>query len=213
MKNSIYPLVFVVALFIFLSGSAVHAASFAFDTASTEIAVDETFSVTIDIDAGSEQVAGADIYISYNDDLLDLQSVTGGDYFPIVGNTPDVNNLYVYGVVANSGEYKTGTGSVVTLVFKGIAEGETDLTFDCDLSKTNTSKIAKNDINASNIIDCSQLEAHTVTIGGGGGSATSTTETATSLPESGVYDKVVQYALYGGVLLLVGALLRMTVWV
>jgi len=212
MNNIIYHIVVGAALFIAVSGSSVHAASLEFDSASSEIEVDETFTVTVDINAGTDQIAGTDIYVSYDDDLLDLQSVTGVDYFPIVGNTPESSRLYIYGVVANQGEYKTGTGSVATLVFKGVAEGETDLTFDCDLSKTDTSKIAKNDINASNIIDCSQLEVHAVTIGEGSASeSTSTKKTTSSLPESGAYDKVVQYALLGGILLLLGAALRMTV--
>ena len=214
MKKIIYNAVIGAALFIAVSGFSVHAASLEFDSASSAIEVDETFTVTVDIDAGTDQIEGTDIYVSYDDDLLDLQSVTGVDYFPIVGNTPETSRLYIYGVVANQGEYKTGTGSVATLVFKGVAEGETDLTFDCDLSKTDTSKIAKNDINASNIIDCSQLEVHTVTIGAGSAStSTSTKETTSSLPESGTYDMVVQYALMGGILLLLGAVLRMTVHV
>jgi len=212
MKKIIYNAVIGAALFIAVSGFSVHAASLGFDSASSAIEVDETFTVTVDIDAGTDQIAGTDIYISYDDDLLDLQSVTGVDYFPIVGNTPESGRLYIYGVVANQGEFKTGAGSVATLVFKGVAEGETDLTFDCDLSKTDTSKIAKNDFNVSNIIDCSKLEVHAVTIGEGSTSdGTSSKDTASSLPESGTYDMMVQYALLGGILLLLGAVLRMTV--
>ncbi len=212
MKNIICHVVIGAALFIAVSGSSVLAASLEFDSASSEIEVDETFTVTVDIDAGTDQIAGTDIYVSYDDDLLDLQSVTGVDYFPIVGNTPESGRLYIYGVVANQGEFKTGAGSVATLVFKGVTEGETDLTFECDLSKTDTSKIAKNDINASNIIDCSKLEVHAVTIGEGSASnSTSSKDTTSSLPESGAYDKLVQYALLGGILLLLGAALRMTV--
>jgi len=199
--------IFAVVLLMGVFG-VVQAASLDFDSATSTIDVDETFTIMVKIDAGTEQIAGTDIYIGYDDELLDLQSVTGLDYFPIVGNTPEVNRLYIYGVVANSGEFKTGAGDIATLVFKGVKEGTAELKFDCDLSKTITSKIAKNDINATNIIDCSALGLHTVTIGAGTGDG-GTGDTPPSLPVSGAYEKVIQYSMYGGVLLLVGLALRL----
>ncbi len=113
--------------------------------------------------------------------------------------------MYIAGTIANQGEYKTGTGTVATLVFKGEAEGTTNLEFTCDLTQTETSKINQNDINASNIIDCSALTAHAVTVGGGG---TTATTKPTSLPESGVYDDMLRYTALGGVLLMAGFGLR-----
>ena len=199
--------IFAVVLLMGVFG-VVQAASLDFDSATSTIDVDETFTIMVKIDAGTEQIAGTDIYIGYDDELLDLQSVTGLDYFPIVGYTPEVNRLYIYGVVANSGEFKTGAGDIATLVFKGVKEGTAELKFDCDLSKTITSKIAKNDINATNIIDCSALGLHTVTIGAGTGDG-GTGDTPPSLPVSGAYEKVIQYSMYGGVLLLVGLALRL----
>lgn len=201
---SIFGVLFFIGMF-----GVVQAASLDFDTATSTIDVDETFTVMVKIDAGTEQIAGTDIYIGYDDELLDLQSVTGLNYFPIVGNTPEVNRLYIYGVVANSGEFKTGAGDIATLIFKGVKEGSTELKFDCDLSKTITSKIAKNDINATNIIDCSALGLHTVTIGAGTGDGGVGGDSPGTLPASGAYEKVIQYSMYGGALLLVGLALRL----
>ncbi|QQS43285.1 hypothetical protein IPM65_03930 [Candidatus Roizmanbacteria bacterium] len=184
----------------------VEAASLEFDPASSEIEEGETFSVDVTIDAGTKQVAGTDIYITYDSSIVSLQSVTGGDYFPLVSNIPTTDKLYISGVIANQGEYKTGTGTVATLVFKGEAEGTTELKFTCDLTQTETSKINQNDINASNIIDCSTLTAHAVTVGGDG---TAATTKPTSLPASGVYGDMMRYTALGGVLLVAGLGLRL----
>lgn len=209
MQQVIKHIVLVTFGFFLLAGvgvTRVEAASLLFDPASSAIEEGETFSVDITIDAGTKQVAGTDIYITYDSSIVSLQSVTGGDYFPLVSNIPTTDKLYISGVIANQGEYKTGTGTVATLVFKGEAEGSTTLKFTCDLTQTETSKINQNDINASNIIDCSTLTDHTVTIGGGG---TSATTTPTTLPASGVYDDMVRYSTLGGVLLFAGLGLRL----
>lgn len=210
MLKQIKQIVLIVFGFVVLGlfGAArVEAASLIFDPASSDIDEGETFSVNVNIDAETKQVAGTDIYITYDSSIVSLQSVTGGDYFPLVSNIPTTGKLYISGVIANQGEYKTGTGTVATLVFKGDAEGTTKLDFTCDLTKTETSKINQNDINASNIIDCSKLKAHTVTIGSGGG--TSSTTKPTSLPASGVYDDMLRYTSLGGLLLVVGFGLRL----
>ncbi len=194
-----------------LTVGAVHAqaAALLFDPESSEVDVDESFSVDVTIDTGTSQVAGADIYITYDSSIVSLQSVTGGDFFPIVTNIPETDQLYVAGVVANQGEYKTGTGTVATLVFKAVETGETQLKFTCDLTQTETSKINQNDINASNIIDCSKLGVHDVTVSDGTGTSAATKPT--SLPESGVYETMVLYSSLGGLLVVVGFGLRLLI--
>lgn len=211
MKNLFINFVFYISVFFAVSLVSVHAGSLSFDPEKTATKANEAFTVSVKIDAGTDQIAGTDIYITYDDSLLSLQSVTGAGYFPLVSNIPSKNRIYISGVVANQGEFKTGTGTVATLVFKGLSEATTDIKFDCDLTKTDTSKVVKNDINASNVINCSVLKAHTVTIGAGSkptGDTSANDEPDEDLPESGAYDKVIEYSVYGGALLLIGLALR-----
>jgi len=182
--------------------SSAHAAFLQFDPATSSINVDATTSIKVNLDAGTQQVAGTDIYVNFDNTYVSLQSVTGGDFFPIVSNTPQTSRVYVSGVIANPGEYKTGTGLVATLVFKAIKAGSTTITFDCDFAKTQTSKINQNDINASNVIDCSKLNSHTITIGSGSG--TGTTPTPSTLPQSGFLEDMLLYSSIGAVLVAFG---------
>ncbi len=215
MKNGVVALV----AFVFLSFAAVSSANAAFllfDPATSTAAVDGTFTVKVNIDAGTEQIAGTDIRITFDSTLVSLQSVTGGDYFPMVSNIPSTGALYIAAHIVNQGEYKTGTGTVATLVFKGLKEGTGDIKFTCDLTQTETSKINKNDLNASNIINCSALNPDKVTIAAASitptraaaGSSGSSGSNA-SLPESGVLDSMLSYAGYGIVLVGLGLGLRL----
>lgn len=209
--KKILTTVVIVSVWAFVFAGSAVAATLDFNPDSTTVAVDDSFSVAIDIDAGTDQVAGTDIYINYDKDLFTLQSVSGGSYFPLVNNIPTTGRVYISGVVANGGEYKTSTGTVATVVFKAIAAGESELEFDCDLSKTDTSKIVKNDINVSNIINCSSIKTHKVTVTNADGTTTSTTSggtTSTKLPASGVLDGVYQYVTIGGILLLLGIVIK-----
>ncbi len=54
----------------------VEAASLEFDPESSEIEEGETFSVDVNIDADTKQVAGADVYITYDSSIISLQSGT-----------------------------------------------------------------------------------------------------------------------------------------
>lgn len=223
MKKVILNLATIFAAVVLLSQLSVHAASLGFDSASSQTAVGSTTTVAVTINAGTEEISGTDIYVSFDSTKLELQSVTAGSYFPTVTNTPGTGSVYISGVIANPGEFKTGSGTVAQLVFKGLAAGTTTLSFDCNLTQADTSKIIKNDINATNVIDCSALGSHTVTIGEGTGATgttgttgtststtttTSTTYSPTSLPQSGVYDSVLQYSVAGVALLLVGIALK-----
>lgn len=202
--------VFLLSILFVSGGSHVMAgAELQFDPESSEVEVDDTFSVDINIDAGSDQIAATDVILTFDPDLLSLQSVTGGDYFPMVSNQPETGGLYIAAHIVNQGEYKTGTGTVATLIFKALKEGTTDVKFTCDLTQSRTSKINKNDLNATNVIDCSALNMHNVVIGAGdsGANSTSTNKTST-LPESGVIDDMLRYAGFGSILLGLGLGLR-----
>lgn len=205
-------------VFAFIAVVATHAATLNFNPSSVNTQQDGTFSVDVTIDAGTEQVTGTDIYVLYDPQYLQLQTVTAGSFFPKSDNLPSSGKLYVWGVIENQGEYKSGQGVVSTLTFKMLRGGNTTVTFQCNSANTETSKILKNDINATNVINCGGNGSLLVNATGtgstnnsnnNGSSSTSTTTTVTTLPQSGVYENVVAYALPGVILLLVGAALRL----
>ena len=206
MKNTIKNIISgLLVLTIFIAVGGVHAATLDFAPDSTTVAPDGTFDVQVNVEAGTQQVAGTDIYVTYDSAYLELQPVTNGDYFPKVDSSTDTNRLYISGIIETAGDYKTGSGTVATIKFKALQEGTTTLTFDCDTSQTDTSKIVQNDVDATNVLDCAALQSHTVTIT----ASADASATSTELPQSGVYEDMVKYAVWGGILVALGAGLRL----
>jgi len=94
---------------------------------------------------------------------------------------------------------KTGSGTVATITFKGLKNGSGAISFDCT-----SSKVIKDDINATNIMDCNANGSLTVTVGSGG-----TPVNPTELPKSGIFDDMVKWSQWGIVLVIVGGVVRL----
>lgn len=204
-----------------ISAGAVDAAFLKFDKASYSVAVDETFDVEIIVNPGSEQITSVDAYVIYDSAIINADSVTEGSYFPTVLNDLTTGKVYIAGLVDSPSDYKEGVGTVATVTFKALKEGETDLVFDCDGQATVTSKVIKNDINSTDIIVCSENGTATVTIGVGGttpdatGGAedtptpTPTQAVVTQLPASGTTENMIAMSILGAILVGVGGLTKL----
>jgi hypothetical protein len=172
MKKLLLTNLFLLVCLIYtpaLLGS-VHAASLRFDKTSVSAASGSTFDVQIIIDPGAEQVTSTDAWIIYDKNILSVSSVKDGGYFPTVLNeSGTAGKVYVAGMVNDPSEFKTGVGTVATITFRANANGNTLLSYQCSTTATETSKIIKNDINSSNIIDCTTNGQNSVTISNAGG--------------------------------------------
>ncbi len=216
MRNIVISTGINVFIFLFLAVVSASAATLNFNPSSVNTQQDGTFSVDVVVDAGTEQVTGTDVYVIYDPQYLQLQTVTAGSFFPKSDNMPSTGKLYVWGVIENQGEYKTGQGVLSTLTFKTVKGGNTTVTFQCDTANTETSKILKNDINATNVINCGGNGSLTINSTGSGttnnsSSSTSTTTTVTTLPQSGVYENVMRFAVPGLILMFMGVALRLVI--
>jgi hypothetical protein len=131
--------------------------------------------------------------------------------------------IYIAGLVDDPANSKTGSGVLATITFRGKTNGAATLAFFCKPGETATdSNIAKNDLNATDIIQCAsngssaiKVGAGTGTTGTGTGTGTGSTTTGSStktggssvpsqLPKSGVMDEMFKWAIPGTILLLVG---------
>lgn len=203
------------SLFLFLFilpcvfGSS-YAAYLKFDKQTDTVSSDQTFQVQVMIDTGSEQVTSTDAYVIYDSTLFEAQSVTEGTFFPVVTYDITSGKIYIAGIVEDTAVTKTGEGTIATIVFKALKDGTGTLSFDCQGDVGSTSKIIKNDGNGTNIIECTSNQDLIVTIGTGGSAVVPTSSSATSsqLPETGILDNLIKYAIPGAMLLIVGGLIK-----
>lgn len=212
---------------IFPTFFSAQAAYLKFDKTAATAANGATFQISVMVEPGSDGLSSTDVYVTYDSTLLNATTVANGTQFPIVTNdTATAGKIYIAGMVSDPANSITAAGTLATITFQALKDGSGTLAFDCD-----TSKIIKNDINASNVIVCSQNVSASVTIGGGGGGTnpTPTTDPGTTdgsttdntdgttdnttapaeLPQSGIFDNVSKIAVPGMLLLLIGSIFRL----
>ncbi len=203
-KNLLLATVLIIAFALFPRLHSVWAASFGFDQTTVTVQSGGTFSLKVTVDAGTDELSSVDAYISYDSSLLTADSVADGTFFPTVTNdTTTAGKIYIAGMVDDPATSKTGTGTLATITFKGKADGTATISYDCS-----SSKIIKNDINATNVLKCTKNGKATITIGAGS-TASTPYPTPSSLPQSGVFENVVKFAVPGMMLLLIGAGMRL----
>lgn len=210
MKKVLFSLSLFLFLFIFpcVFGSS-YAAYLKFDKQTDTVSVDQTFQVQVMIDTGSEQVTSTDSYVIYDSTLFEAQSVTEGTFFPVVTYDITSGKIYIAGIVEDTAVTKTGEGTLATIVFKALKDGTGTLSFDCQGDVGSTSKIIKNDGNGTNIIECTSNQDLVVTIGTGGSTiAPTTTSPSSELPETGILDNLIKYAIPGTMLLIIGGIIK-----
>ncbi|PIZ62540.1 hypothetical protein COY16_04085 [Candidatus Roizmanbacteria bacterium CG_4_10_14_0_2_um_filter_39_13] len=131
---------------------------------SSNVILPKEFDVSVIVNSGTEEIMGTDTYIAYDKEFLEVKSVLKGEHFAVINHTPFEGKLYIAATVANQGEFTKGTGTVATITFLSKKIGTTKLTFICDPSKPGSSSVIKNDISATNIIDCNNMSDHTIEI-------------------------------------------------
>lgn len=186
----------------------VEAASLGFDKSTATVANGGTVQIGVTLNPGSDGVNSTDIYVTYDATVLKATGVAAGSLFPTVSNDTSVSGkVYIAGLVNDPASSITSSGTVATITFQALKEGTATLAFDC-----NSSKVVKNDLNATNVLVCSSNGTSTITVGAGGSNnptATPGPTMPTQLPQSGVFDNVVKFAIPGAVLLLLGGAMRL----
>ncbi len=218
MRSYITKVCAIVAMFVLVLSvnGGVYAAFLKFDQSSFTVAEGDSFDVQIIVNPGSDQITSVDAYVTYDEAVLSADSVTDGTYFPTVLNDLSTGKAYVAGFVNSPSDFKTGTGTVATVSFSALAEGSTDLVFDCNGQATVTSKVIKNDINSTNVITCSQNGTATITVNVAGSTGTAeedptptpTKRVVTSLPASGTTETMMMVGFIGAVLVAVGGIAK-----
>lgn len=196
----------LLAIFIIIPciDGGVFAASLKFDKTTVSVANGETFQINITVDPETDSIVSADTYVAFDGTLLKATVVTAGTLFPTVSHDESIaGKVYIAGMVNDPNTPVTASGTLATITFQALKDGTTTLSFDC-----NTSKIIKDDINASDVMTCAQNNSSVVTIGASSG-LSPTLAPASELPKSGIFDNVFNIAVPGMFLLIIGGIFRL----
>lgn len=212
MRKSLLNLLLIIFLFIILpSFGKIFAATLQFDPATVTTTSGQTFDLNINVNVGSDQVTSVDAFILYNSSLFEVSSISDGTFFPTVSkDSSQAGKVYVAAMVSDPATSKTGSGTIATVKFKAKADGTADIIFDCTQGSTTDSNVTKNDLNATDLIQCASNGKAAVTVGTGGVAPTNVpASTNSTLPQSGIFDNVIKYSVPGAILLLIGGLAKL----
>ncbi len=183
--------------------SGVQAATLKFDKTTATAANGATFQISVIVDPGTDALNSTDVYVTFDSTLLKATAVAAGAMFPTVSNDISTSGkVYIAGLVNDPASSISTSGTLATITFQGLKEGTGTLSFDC-----NTSKIIKNDINASNVMTCAQNGTSAITVGSG--SSAPAVAPPSELPQTGILDNLIKFAIPGAILLLLGSALRL----
>lgn len=217
-KTFIVSIIFLaIAPFVALK---VMAASLSFDPTTATTTNGGTFQVAVMIDPGTDSLNSTDAYVTYDPLLLKPTNVAAGTLFPTVTNDLSTSGkAYIAGLVNDTASPVTKAGTVATITFQGLKDGTGTLSYDCS-----SSKIVKNDLNATNVMVCSSNGTSAFTVGGGGSTTTAPTPTGGAsngltptvppvnggqLPVTGTFDNLIKYAVPGSIIFMLGLVVRM----
>ncbi len=201
--------------FIFIPiTSSVFGATLKFDPETVSTPSGKMFTVNVNVDAGSTQIKGAEAFITYDSNLLEVQagSIVSGGLFKTFQKDTTVGKVYMAGLADSTTDVVSAPGTLGKVTFKALTDGTATLEFYCDSAQKKGSSIIQNDANDTNIIECSLNGSSAITIGSGTTvtpTITTAEPTPSTLPKSGVFDNVVKFAVPGLVLLLVGVATRL----
>lgn len=203
--------------FLFIAAgafSSVHAAMLQFDPATGSGAVGETIDLGVVVNAGSDEILAVDAQVRYDKNILEVQNCTDGTFLKVARKdfaTP--GQLYIAGIVEDPGSPVTGKGTMATCTFKVKANATTNVTYSCTPGETaSDSNVAKNNADATDIIQCSDNGTAVITAGTGVGGAPTATPSAgqggttipSELPKTGIIDELMKFAVPGAILVAVG---------
>lgn len=191
-----YAFLLCVGLFLFLtfSSGVLAVNNLLFDAASKTVKMGDTLEVPINIHGDSGvNIIGADVWMTFDEAYLDVQSLNQGEYFPsVTGQKTNTGQMYVAGMLEDTTTTKSGDGTIATVLFTPQKTGTTQIVFDCrGNSVSDTSKINVNFSNPQNVIDCASTVSNKVTIvvaSADSGDGSSTTPTPTITGSSGSPD-------------------------
>ncbi len=217
MKTTLFFLSIFALYFLILPVTrSVFAATGSLKFDPTTVATDsgKTFTVKVKVDAGTTAIKGTEAFITYDASVLQVQSIDDGKLFKVFQKDNTDGKIYMAGLAESDADAVSTPGTLGAITFKALADGKATLQFYCDATTKKGSSIIQNDASNTNIINCSSNGTSVITVGSGVSASTPTPVptnaqvTPSSLPKSGIFDNVVQFAVPGGILFLIGTAMR-----
>ena len=129
------------------------AAKITFSPVSVSPNVNDSFTVTVSLDATGEQIAGQKAVVAFDPSALSFVSFSKGNFFDTIISSNNTNNVSIDFVNLDTSA-ETGIGVLGNITFRYIKTGSTKIELLCDATATNSSSLIKKENPTQNVIDC-----------------------------------------------------------
>jgi len=189
--KKLLPLFIALLFFIIFPKKAFAAASLSFSPANQTVALNQNFTVNMELSTGGAETDGADLIIRYDGNKLQVVSANLGTLYAnkVVEDTSTSGKITLRGTSASDQSFN-GNGTVGTLVFKPISEGTANIYFDFTSGSTTDTNIAYHGTDVLGSVSNATYTINQTGVGGVNPSA------SPSIPVSGTVETTV--ALIGG---------------
>ena len=181
MNNKLPKILQSLILFILAAyagaGTVFAAPNVLFSPTSQTVNLNDTFEVTITINAENNSVMGSDVTILYAGSDLEVTAKTNGGFFPefTSANNPS-GRLELHAYTSAQFDSRTGSGTYAKVTFKAKkGSGSSGITFACSGNHTDTNILTTS---GTDVLSCTALNQIGVTY-------TGVTNTATPTPTTG----------------------------
>jgi hypothetical protein len=184
--NKLFTSVVLVVGIALLSAQVTSAAYMTFESSTYSKNVGDIVSVPVIIDTENVETRAADIYVTYDSNVLEPVKVQQGTFYPKVINNTKTGQVYLAVYEDNPTANIKGRGTVATIDFRLKTTGSATVKFLCDSTKnTTTSEIIEASANSYSIIECSKYTTATINVLGA--TTTTTVSNPTTAPAQVVY--------------------------
>ena len=164
-----------------------------------------SFEISINVDTGGKSIGSVDAIIEYDQNLLEVVSVSEGLFFPTVtSTTATLGKIKIYGI-ADTDAPKTGTGVLAIITLKGKSTGTALVSFTCQSGLTTDSNINEGSVD---VIVCSANGSGSYVISSSSTSSATQSSlpetTASALPQTGVLEPTILLLGVGVILSILG---------
>lgn len=180
------PLLFFSLLPLVFRVWALNQAFFSLSPPDSLPRVGETFNIDLTLSTDEAKVKSAEAILTFDPNKLAVVSLTPGAIFDSYPkkNFDTLGNIDLSGTMTVTTASFSGIGKFGTITFKGLASGETTVSFSCTAGVTTDTNIIQA-LTDADIVDCNRLSQSSLSITAAVGAPTAAPTTAPSPPPAG----------------------------
>lgn len=201
------PLLFFSLLPLVFRAWALNQAFFSLSPPDSLPQVGKTFNIDVTLNTDEAKVKSAEAVLTFDPSKLAVVSLTPGAIFDSYPKKDfdTLGNIDLSGAMTVTTASFSGIGKFGTITFKGLASGETTVSFSCTVGGTTDTNVIQA-LTDADIVDCNRLSPSSLSIGAVVGAPTAAPTIPPSPPPAGSLGPTFSLLVFGLGLLALGGL-------